>query len=68
MPVDQQSIASESKCFICLGVSQVEAAELALLSRIVTNGTGGNVPDTAILTEGSDPILTEAGDFLVTET
>jgi hypothetical protein len=41
MSTDAQTLLSEAKCYICLGVSLAEALELALLAQIVNGGGGG---------------------------
>jgi hypothetical protein len=63
---DAQSLVDQSKCYLCFGVSEAEALELALLKTLVESGTGSG-SGTAIETESSQDILTELGDTLVTE-
>ena len=46
--IDPQVLFEESKCYLCLGISQAEALELAILSRISVGGfsvafTSGNI-------------------------
>lgn len=41
MPSDPQTLLENAKCFICLGVSQAEALQLALLDEISGGGGGG---------------------------
>ncbi len=38
MAIDPQILLAEAKCYLCLGISQAEAVELALLARIQTAG------------------------------
>ncbi len=41
MAIPFNTLLEESKCYLCLGVSQAEALELALLNRIAEGGGGG---------------------------
>lgn len=40
-PTDPQTLLTQAKCYMCLGVSLAEALQLALLADIVTNGSTG---------------------------
>jgi len=41
MPIAADTLFAESQCYLCLGISQAEAMELALLNRIAS-GTGSS--------------------------
>lgn len=40
MAIPFNTLLDESKCYLCLGISQAEALELALLNRIAEGGSG----------------------------
>jgi hypothetical protein len=40
MAIDPNTLFAESQCYLCLGISQAEAIELALLARIAAGGGG----------------------------
>lgn len=41
MATDAQTLLSEAKCYICLGITMGEALQLALLAQIASGGGGG---------------------------
>lgn len=57
-----QELYSIASCYLCFGISDVEALELALLSTVV--GNGGVLPP---VPPEAQFITTDAGDFLVTD-
>lgn len=48
--VNTQELVSESKCYSCFGLSEVDALELALLARIATQGISMTIFDSGNLT------------------
>ena len=38
---DPQTLFTQAKCYLCLGITMAEALQLALLAQIVDNGGGG---------------------------
>jgi hypothetical protein len=43
MSTDSQTLLSQAKCYLCLGITIGEALQLALLAQIAgSGGTGGN--------------------------
>jgi len=61
-----QTLADESACYICVGATEFQAFELALLARIVAGGITPAESDTRITEEG-DTRVTEGGDTRITE-
>ena len=64
--LDSQSLYDSAKCFTCLGVSEAEALELALLVAIVQNGVAPVEAEFRI-TEAGDFRITESGDSRIIE-
>lgn len=54
MSTDAQTLLTQAKCYLCLGITLAEALQLALLAQIASGGTGsGGTND--ISTTDADP-------------
>lgn len=62
MALDPQSLLSQSQCYTCFGASTEDAIELALLSQIAINGTGGGTtPTNPVVLDWAARVVTNGG-------
>lgn len=60
MAIPVNTLMEESKCYLCLGISQAEALELALLNRIAEGASSSPLEYTAVLSQSGagNPVAT----------
>jgi hypothetical protein len=55
MAVDAQTLFEQAKCYLCLGISQTEALQLALLAQITSQFTSGTAPPVSAPSSPNSP-------------
>lgn len=55
MSTDAQTLLTQAKCYMCLGVTMAEALQLALLAQIASGGSSGTNVQQVFSTSNADP-------------